>query len=225
MRVLVIEPDADASAALATVLGAEGHQVDIVRDGLSGFARALAANHQLIVLESRLPGLDGPSLCRRLRERRIFTPILMVGALDTAAQRAEALIAGADDALCKPCDLAELLARLAALHRRAVGYTGGTRLQVDDLEYDLATSEASRAGVRLDLTRTGRRLLEVLLRRSPRLVTRSELEQALWGDDTPEGDVLRAHMHNLRNAVDKPFARKLIQTVHGEGYRLTVLDA
>jgi DNA-binding response OmpR family regulator len=222
MRILVI--DADASALTAT-LRAEGHQVDIATDGLSGLARALAASHALIVLEADLPGLDGLTLCQRLRERRVFTPILITGALDSPARRAEALIAGADDALCKPCDPAELLARLAALHRRAVGYGGGTRLQVDDLEFDLATAEASRAGTRIDLTRTGRRLLEVLLRRSPKLVTRNELERALWGDEVPEGDVLRAHMHNLRNAIDKPFARKLIQTVHGEGYRLTALDA
>jgi DNA-binding response OmpR family regulator len=149
------------------------------------------------------------------------TPVLMLTALDTVANRVEGLVSGADDYLVKPFALSELSARINALHRRASGWmSSGGRLQVADLVLDPETAEAHRGEVKLDLTRAERRLLETLLRKSPKLVSRAELERVLWGDDAPDGDVLRAHMHNLRNAVDKPFEKKLIHTVHGEGYRL-----
>jgi DNA-binding response OmpR family regulator len=225
MRVLVIEDHPDLAANVGDYLTAQGHSVDFAPDGHSGYTRALAGGHDVIVLDRMLPGLDGVTLCRRLRTQNMATPVLMLTALDTVANRVDGLSAGADDYLVKPFAMAELSARLAALHRRASGWTAETLLKLEDLEYDPSTAEAHRGGTKLDLTRAERRLLELLLRKSPKLVSRAELERALWGDDAPDGDVLRAHMHNLRNAVDKPFPRKLIHTVHGEGYRLMALGS
>lgn len=221
MRVLVIEDHPDLAANLGDYLGAQGHSVDFAGDGPVGLHLATSGSHDVIVLDRLLPGMDGATLCKKLRERGNITPVLMLTALDTVPNRVEGLAAGADDYLVKPFALSELSARLHALHRRASGWSGSSGvLQVADLTLDTETAEVHRAGTLLELTRAERRLLEVLLRRSPRLVSRAELERALWGDNVPDGDVLRAHMHNLRNAVDKPFAGKLIHTVHGEGYRL-----
>lgn len=221
MRVLVIEDHPDLAANLGDFLTAQGHSVDFAADGPHGLSLATRGGHDVIVLDRLLPGMDGASLCRKLRQQANTTPVLMLTALDTVPNRVEGLAAGADDYLVKPFALSELSARIQALHRRAAGWSGGDgKLQAADLSLDTETAEAHRAGVQLNLTRAERRLLELLLRRSPRLVTRAELEHALWGDDAPDGDVLRAHMHNLRNAVDKPFPHKLIHTVHGEGYRL-----
>lgn len=221
MRVLVIEDHPDLAANLGDYLGAQGHSVDFAGDGPVGLHLATSGSHDVIVLDRLLPGMDGATLCKKLRERGNLTPVLMLTALDTVPNRVEGLAAGADDYLVKPFALSELAARLNALHRRASGWSGSSSaLQVADLTLDTETAEAYRAGTRLELTRAERRLLELLLRRSPRLVSRAELERTLWGDHVPDGDVLRAHMHNLRNAVDKPFATKLIHTVHGEGYRL-----
>lgn len=225
MRILVIEDHPDLAANVGDYLSAQGHAVDFAADGPTGLARAQAGGADVIVLDRLLPGLDGASLCRRLRGAGITTPVLMLTALDAVSDRVDGLSAGADDYLVKPFAMSELSARLAALHRRASGQVADQVLRVADLECDPGTAEVRRAGRTLTLTRAERRLLELLLRRSPRLVTRAELERALWGDDAPDGDVLRAHLHNLRSAVDKPFPVKLIHTVHGEGYRLAVLDS
>ena len=225
MRILVIEDHPDLAANVGDYLSAQGHTVDFAADGPTGLSRALADGIDVIVLDRLLPGLDGASLCRRLRGQGIATPVLMLTALDAISDRVDGLSAGADDYLVKPFAMSELSARLAALHRRASGQVADQLLRVADLECDPGTAEVRRAGRTLTLTRAERRLLELLLRRSPRLVTRAELERALWGDDAPDGDVLRAHLHNLRAAVDKPFPVKLIHTVHGEGYRLAVLDS
>ena len=221
MRVLVIEDHPDLAANLGDFLAAQGHSVDFAADGPGGLQLAQAGGHDVIVLDRLLPGMEGATLCKKLRAQGNTTPVLMLTALDTVANKVEGLASGADDYLVKPFALSELSARLNALHRRASGWAGGSgKLQLADLVLDTETAETHRGDTRLDLTRAERRLLELLLRRAPKLVTRAELERALWGDDAPDGDVLRAHMHNLRNAVDKPFATKLIHTVHGEGYRL-----
>jgi DNA-binding response OmpR family regulator len=224
MRILVVEDHPDLAANIGDYLGAQGHSVDFAADGPTGLARIQAGNCDMVILDRLLPGMDGASLCRRVRALGIATPVLMLTALDTVADRVDGLSAGADDYLVKPFALSELSARLAALHRRASGTVAEQGLRVADLEFDPGTAEARRGGKPLSLTRAERRLLELLLRRSPKLVSRAELERALWGEDVPDGDVLRAHLHNLRAAVDKPFPVKLIHTVHGEGYRLAVLD-
>lgn len=219
MRILIIEDDRDLAASLADFLLALGHQSSHAADGISGLKLARDGRPDAIILDRMLPKLDGTELCRRLRQEGLRIPVLMLTAMDSVAEKVAGFEAGADDYLAKPFALAELKARLEALHRRA-GRPDRV-LRMGDLTYDLASLEAQRAGKTLPLNPTTRKLLELLMRESPAVVSREALERALWGQDVPEDDVLRIHIHALRSALDKPFRKKLLHTVHGAGYRLS----
>ena len=224
MHVLLVEDHPDLAANLGDFLGNHGHSVDFAADGPSGLRLAQSQRFDAIVLDRLLPGLDGASVCRRLRAstgRNV--PLLMLTAMDTVNDRVEGLRAGADDYLVKPFAMVELLARLEALHRRATAAGLDRVLSVADLEFDLDTLIARRSDEIISLTPALRKLLELLMRDTHRVVTREELERRLWGDAPPEGDVLRAHIYALRVAVDKPWPKKLLHTIHGSGYRLADL--
>ncbi len=187
-----------------------------------GLRMALDRSYDAVVLDLLLPGLDGLSLCRHLRSAgRTRVPVLMLTAKDLLSDKIEGFEAGADDYLVKPFSLAELDARLKALVRRARVTETPRVLSVGDLRFDLDTLEAERGGERVKLNPTTRRILIVLLQNSHRVVSRAELERELWGDQPPQGDFLRAHIHALRTAIDKNFSLKLLHTIHGAGYRLT----
>jgi DNA-binding response OmpR family regulator len=224
LRVLVIEDNADLAAMVGDYLESRGHRVDFAGDGAGGLQLALAQTYDTIVLDRTLPRLDGLEVCRRLRERGIATPVLMLTARDTTQDKVAGFGAGADDYLIKPFELAELEARLLALHRRSSGQLRSGALRVADLEYDPASFEARRGGRALALSPTGRKLLEFLMRETGRIVPREELEFLIWGDQPPEADVLRAHLHKLREAVDRDFEHKLLHTYRGAGYRLAALE-
>jgi DNA-binding response OmpR family regulator len=222
MHLLLIEDHADIAANITEFFEARGDVVAHAFDGDEGLQQALNENYDVIVLDLMLPGLDGLSLCRQLRQAgRTQVPVLMLTAKDLLADKIEGFEAGADDYLVKPFSLAELDARLKALVRRARVPQASRILNVGDLRFDLDTLEAERGGERLKLNPTTRRLLIVLLQNSHRVVTRAELERELWGDNPPQGDFLRAHMHALRTAIDKNFTVKLLHTIHGTGYRLS----
>jgi DNA-binding response OmpR family regulator len=222
MRLLLIEDHRDIAANIAEFFEARGEEVQHALDGENGLQMALADSYDAIVLDLMLPGLDGLSLCRQLRQAgHTRVPVLMLTAKDLLADKIEGFEAGADDYLVKPFSLAELDARLKALVRRASVPETPRVLSVGDLRFDLDTLEAERSGERLKLNPTTRRLLIVLLQNSHRVVTRAELERELWGDQPPQGDFLRAHMHALRTAIDKNFPIKLLHTIHGTGYRLS----
>ena len=220
MRVLIIEDHRDIAAGIGDFLQSLGHQTQIAGDGVSGLSLAQKDRYDVIVLDRMLPKLDGTELCRRLREHNTHVPILMLTALDTVTDKVSGFEAGADDYLPKPFALAELRVRLEALHRRANGAREAQQLRVADLCYDLGTLQATRAGKPVTLNPTTRKILERLMRASPQVVPRAELEHELWGRNVPDDDVLRIHMHALRAALDKPFRDKLLHTVHGAGYRL-----
>jgi DNA-binding response OmpR family regulator len=223
MRVLVIEDNADIAAMLGDYLEGHGHTADFAGDGAAGLRLALAQGYDAIVLDRALPKLDGIEVCRQMRAHGCATPVLMLTARDTTEDKVTGLSAGADDYLIKPFDLAEVEARLHALHRRASGKLAHGVLRIADLEYDPGALEARRAGHTLALNPTSRKLLEFLMRETARTVPREELEYLIWGDAPPDADVLRAHMHKLRDAVDRDFERKLLHTVRGAGYRLADL--
>ena len=226
MNILLIEDNQDLAANVCEYLRGRGHAVDAAADGPAGLGLALSGRRDAIILDILLPGLDGLSVCRRLRqEARRNVPVLMLTARDTLADKLQGFDAGADDYLVKPFSLEELEARLQALVRRAQPPAASERLQVADLTLDQGTFEVHRAGQLLSLTPTCVRLLALFMRESPRLVTRAQMEAVLWGDDVPDSDALRAHIYALRNVIDKPFAEKLLQTVHGAGYRLVGTDA
>ena len=222
MNLLLVEDHHDIAANIAEYFAARGDEVDHAADGIKGLQMALQNDYQAVILDLMLPGLDGLSLCRSLRQTgRARLPILMLTAKDLLADKIEGFDAGADDYLVKPFSLAELDARLKALVRCASPVEAPRVLTVGDLKYDLDTLEAERSGAAIKLNPTTRRILVILMQNANRVVTRSELEKELWGDRPPEGDFLRAHMHALRTAIDKNFETKLLHTIHGTGYRLS----
>jgi DNA-binding response OmpR family regulator len=222
MRLLLIEDHKDLAENVAEYFEARGDVVEYAADGGIGLEAALRDSYDVIVLDLMLPGLDGLSLCRQLRQAgHTRVPVLMLTAKDLLQDKIEGFEAGADDYLVKPFSLAELDARIKALVRRANPPQASRALVVGDLRFDLNTLEAERQGEKIKLNPTTRRILTILMQNSHRVVTRVELERELWGDRPPEGDFLRAHMHALRAAIDKNFSDKLLHTIHGTGYRLS----
>ena len=223
MRVLVVEDHRPIAANIGDYLSALGHRVELAGSGQKGLELAMREDFDVMVLDRMLPRMSGDDVCRRLRKEGRRLPVLMLTALDATDDKVAGFEAGADDYLVKPFALAELKVRLEALVRRTRPAT--LSLQVGDLVYDVHTMQAQRAGRAVVLNPTTRKLLELLLRNSHRVVPRAELERLLWGADVPEDDVLRVHMHALRAAIDKAFRKKLLRTVHGVGYRLCEADA
>jgi DNA-binding response OmpR family regulator len=220
MRILVIEDNRDILANVLDYLQLQGYTTDCAEDGLSGLHLAATRQYDLIVLDIMLPAIDGYAVCRRLREDAQFdTPIIMLSARDTLDDRLQGFSAGADDYLVKPFALSELDARIKAVLRRARD-ENKRLLEVEDLRYDLETLQVSRAGKPLKLNPISLKLLAILMQKSPAVMRRDALEEALWGNDIPDSDSLRSHIHQLRQIMDKPFATPLLHTVHGIGFRL-----
>lgn len=225
MRMLVVEDNRSLVANLFDYFEARGYTLDAAPDGITGLHLASTQTYDAIVLDWMLPRMDGCEVLRRLRdERGSNVPVIMLTARDELPDKITGFRAGADDYLTKPFALPELEVRLEAVLARAQGRGRARVLQVADLRLDMTTLEASRAGQALHLYPACRRLLEVLMQASPAAVTRDRLEQALWGDDPPDGDMLRSHVYELRRSVDGPFPVKLIHTLPRVGYRLGVLD-
>lgn len=224
MRVLVVEDNHNLVANLFEYFDARGFTLDAAPDGPTGLHLAITTEFDAIVLDWMLPRMDGREVLSRLREAGRDTPVLMLTARDELPDKIAGFRAGADDYLTKPFHLPELEVRLEALVARARGRGRSKVLQVGDLKLDMSTLEATRAGRPLHLYPACRKLLEVLMQASPAAVTRDRLEHALWGDDPPDGDMLRSHIYELRRSVDGPFAIKLIQTLPRVGYRIVAGD-
>ena len=219
--VLVIEDHRDIAEMVVEFLQDLGYTVDYAADGVSGLHLGIENTYNAIVLDLMLPGIDGLDVCRRLRrEARSDVPVLMLTARDTLSDKLAGFDNGADDYLVKPFDLEELQARLGALIRRNKRAVASEILTVGDLSLDLQTLRVRRNGQELAVTPIGLKILQLLMRESPRVVGRGKIEQEIWGDLPPDSDALRSHMYSLRKAVDKPFARPLIHTVHSAGFRL-----
>jgi len=221
MRILIIEDNHDLAANLCEYLEERGHTLDAAEDGLTGLHLAVKNSYDAIVLDVILPGMNGITVCRKLREEAgKETPVLMLTARDSIDDRVTGLDAGADDYLIKPFALRELDARVRALVRRAAGRGQVRRLEVADLTFDTATLKVSRGGKEIDLPPIPMRILELLMQQSPRVVSRADIEALVWGDSPPDSDALRSHMHILRGLIDPPGATTLLHTVRGRGYRL-----
>ncbi len=226
MRVLIIEDNRDLAANMFDFLEEKGHVVDAAGDGITGLHLALVNQYDAIVLDLMLPGMDGITLCRKLREEGgKSTPILMITARDSLEDKIIGLEAGADDYLVKPIELREVELRLRVLHRRGGEPTLKQRMQVEDLSLNPFSCRVRRGDEIIELPPIPYKILEVLMARSPNVVSREEVEHAVWGDARPDSDSLRAHLHLLRNLIDKPFERKLLRTLRGFGYQLVNPDA
>ncbi|CAK0756131.1 Transcriptional regulatory protein TcrA [Gammaproteobacteria bacterium] len=220
MHLLVIEDNPDLVANLCDYLEGRGHHVEVAYDGYSGLGRAIHGIFDAMVLDLMLPGLNGLEVCSRLRQAGKRVPVLILTARDTLEDKLEGFGSGADDYLVKPFDLPELEARLNALARRGRCGSNTLMLRVGDLTFAPDTLRVQRNGHDLELPPIPLRLLEVLIRATPRVVTRAELEQAVWGDNPPDSDALRSHLHQLRTIIDRPFPKPLLHTLRGLGYRL-----
>lgn len=225
MRLLVIEDNRNLVANLFDYFEPRGHALDAAPDGVTGLHLATTQVFDAVLLDWMLPRMDGREVLRRLRgEYGSIVPVIMLTARDELPDKIDGFRTGADDYLTKPFAMQELEVRLEALLARANGRNRRRVLQVADLTLDLSTLEATRAGQPLHLYPACRKLLEVLMQASPAAVTRQRLEYALWGDEPPDGDMLRSHIYELRRSVDGPFQTKLIQTLPRVGYRLLTGD-
>jgi DNA-binding response OmpR family regulator len=223
--VLLVEDNQDIAEMVYAFLERRGYELDYAADGVTGLHRAVTDTYDVIVLDLMLPGMDGIDLCRKLRdEAQRDTPILMLTARDTLGDKIAGLDAGADDYLVKPFEIRELEARIRALIRRRRGQITPEALQVGDLSLDTGTLTVKRAGETLSLTPICLKILTVLMRASPRVVSRRDIEREVWGDVLPDSDTLRSHLYNLRKTIDKPFSKPLLHTVQSAGYRLCELD-
>lgn len=225
MRILLVEDHLSLAANIGEYLSARQCVVDFAYDGLMGLHLATTNAYEVVILDISLPKLDGVALAQRLRgEAGMTTPILMLTARDTLDDKLQGFAAGADDYLTKPFELAELSVRIGALARRAQSRM--TVLTVADLVFDTGRRTVERAGVSMKLSPTGLRILEILMRRSPNMVSRDEVAYHIWGNDPPDGDAsLRVHIHGLRTAIDKPFGQPLLHTSPGIGYRIAAEHA
>jgi DNA-binding response OmpR family regulator len=225
MRILIIEDNPDIAANLGDYLEDHGHTVDFAGDGVTGLHLAVVNNFDAIVLDLALPGMDGLEVCRKLRaEAGKDTPVLMLTARDRLEDKLAGFDTGADDYLVKPFELQEVEARLKVLASR--GRRRSPReLKVGNLVYNLDTLNVKRGDTEIYLNPIGLKLLHCLMEASPNVVSRADLELEVWGEEMPDSDSLRVHIHSLRSAIDKPFGSNMIQTRHGIGYRLVDPDA
>lgn len=220
LRILVVEDNVDIAENIGDYLEAQGHIMDFAMDGIGGLHLAITQKYDVLILDIMLPGMDGITLCNKLREAGgKQTPVLMLTARDTLSNKLEGFKAGADDYLIKPFALQELEARIKALTKRAE-IVEKPVLHVADLELDTGSMKVSRAGKPIDLNRACLKILQMLMQAYPNVVPRNEIEDTLWGDMPPGSDSLRSHIYILRRAIDKPFEQALLETVHGVGYRL-----
>lgn len=220
LHILVTEDQPELASNIGDYLEGKGHTVDYAPNGPLALELALTHHYDLLILDIMLPGMDGLTVCQKIRQQshRVL-PILMLTARDTLEDKLTGFEKGADDYLTKPFELPELEMRCQALSRRHQLQTD-MRMLIGDLEVNRKTQTVSRQQKTLALNGMNYRILLILAEAYPRVVTRSELCQKLWGDDPTESDSLRSHIYQLRQAVDKPFDTPLLKTVHGVGFTL-----
>ena len=220
MRVLVVEDEARMASVVRRSLEKEGLAADLAGQGEQALCMAAAVEYDAIVLDVMLPGMSGFEVCRRLRERGVWSPVLMLTARDAVADRVAGLDSGADDYLVKPFALAELHARLRSLARRGRAQRPAV-LSVGDLRLDPARREVWRADVEIDLSAKEFALLQTLMLRHGEVLSRLELIEHAW-DLAYENrsNVIDVYVGRLRDKIDRPFDRHTLETVRGVGYRL-----
>jgi two-component system OmpR family response regulator len=218
--VLVAEDDVRLAALLEQTLDEAGWRVDVVYDGRSAYAQALDGSYDVLLLDWMLPGQEGVTVCKRLREIGLTTPVLMLTARGDVSDRISGLDAGADDYLPKPFDIEELLARLRALHRRT-SYEESEVIQVGDLVVDAAARRVTRSGTEIDLSAREFDILHLLATNAGRVVSRYTILDEVWDGDTDlRSNVIDVHLATIRGKIDKPFGTHTITTVRGAGYRM-----
>lgn len=223
MHILLVEDDRETADHIVRALEDHGHAVERAANGPTGLARARSGEHNALIVDRMLPGLDGLSLVRQLREEGNSVPALFLTTMSGLSDRVEGLESGGDDYLVKPFAVSELMARVGAITRRAAARDPSepVKLRCADLEIDLIRRTTQRGGQDIDLQAQEFRLLEYLLRNTGRVVTRSMLLEHVWDIHfVPRTNVVETHMSRLRSKVDRGFEQELIHTVRGVGYTL-----
>ncbi len=227
MKILLVEDNNDLALNITEYFESVGYIIDYSADGLTAFKLLSTTIYDMIILDIMLPGMDGFTICKKIREDlQIETPVIMLTAKDTEQDKLLGFSSGTDDYLVKPFSLPELDARISALNRRSKNsILKDKKLVVGDLQYDQSTLEIRRADKLLKFKPVPRKILLLLMRNSHRVVTRQEIEQEVWNDDPPDSEVLRAHIYAIRRELDKNFSTKLLHTIHGIGYRVASIDS
>ena len=225
MRILLVEDEAPIADFIVRGLRKQGYAVDHADNGNKALDLLATAAFEVVILDVMLPGVDGLTVCHRMREIGIRVPVLILTARDTIEDRVTGLDSGADDYLVKPFAFAELLARIRALSRREPTLTD-TVLRVADLELDTATRRVNREGRAIELTAKEYALLEYLMRNPDKVLTRSMIVERIWSYDTLNAaNVIDVYIYTLRRKIDDGDALKLIHTVRGAGYKIAASDA
>jgi DNA-binding response OmpR family regulator len=220
MRILLVEDERKVASFIARALRESSYAVDVAETGEKALEQTTDVTYDAILLDVRLPGMNGLEVCRELRQQGIEAPVLMLTARGLVEQRVAGLDAGADDYLAKPFVLAELLARVRALVRRGF-HSGNARLRYADLALDRHRRRATRGSEVIPLTSKEFALLELFLLHAPELVTRSEIIEHVWDRRfDSETNLVEVYINRLRQKIDEKRAAKLIHTVRGVGYRL-----
>jgi two-component system copper resistance phosphate regulon response regulator CusR len=221
MKILIVEDEAKTGDYLRQGLSEAGFNTDLARNGMDGLHLALTGDHDLIILDVMLPGLNGWQVLETVRRSGKEMPVLFLTAKDQVEDRVKGLELGADDYLVKPFAFSELLARVRTLLRRGRNGTEPTTLTLADLELDLLRRRVTRSGKRIELTAKEFALLELLLRRHGEVLPRSLIASQVWDMNfDSDTNVIEVAVRRLRNKVDEPFEPKLIRTVRGMGYVL-----
>ena len=220
VRVLIVEDEPHMAELIGRGLAKEGMAVDIAPTGEEAIEMAGTADYDSIVLDVMLPGIDGFETCRRLRAGAVWSPVIMLTALDSVQDRVTGLDTGADDYLVKPFAFAELLARLRAVARRREAERPSV-LEVDDLRLDPASRRVWRGSVEVSLSAKEFAILETFMRRPDEALTRAHLVAHAWDSSYADGsNIIDVYVRRLRRKIDEPFGRQTIETVRGSGYRL-----
>lgn len=218
--ILVVEDQKDIAESIGDFLSLHGHVVDFASDGLTASNLASQQHFDLYIFDIGLPGMDGISLCKLLRQNPLSTtPILLLTARDSIEDKLAGFDAGGDDYLVKPFQLAELLARVKALLKRCANHNEAL-INIADLVIDTEQCLVTRNKQLIELSPIAYQILLLLAKLSPNLVTRQQIETEIWQDIVPDSDVLRSHLYSLRKKLDKPFDTPLIHTVSKRGFRL-----
>jgi DNA-binding response OmpR family regulator len=222
MRILVVEDDPKIASFIVKGLREQGYAVDHTKNGDEALIMGESISYDLAVLDRMIPGLDGLSVLRKLREKKINFPVLILSAKATVDDRVQGLQAGGDDYLTKPFAFSELLARIQALLRRSgPSQSPTTQLRVDDLSLDLLSRKVVRAGKEIELQAREFSLLEYLMRNHGRVITKTMILEHIWDYSfDPQTNVVDVLVCRLRNKIDKDFPKKLLYTIRGSGYVL-----
>ena len=220
MKVLIVDDNHNIAETIADYLELEGMTIDCAYHGEAALNLVKENHYDVIIMDIMMPKLDGINAVKKLRQEQFCNiPILFLTAKDQLEDKIAAFKAGGDDYLLKPFAMEELCLRLYALSNRGPRQDIG-ELKFADITINTRTDEVKRAGTEIKLSRIQLKILKLLMRQAPSIVSRQEVIESIWGDETPSSDALRSHIYGLRNALDKGFETSRLETIHGQGYRI-----